>query len=63
MNIITVSKVVMLCDDLGRHSINCSSASEAEKLGRRLRTDHEFASKMLRLCRPADQTPQPGTSP
>jgi len=63
MNIITVSKVVLLCDELGRHSINCSSPAEAEKLGRRLRADHEFASKMLRLCRPMEAEPQAMMSP
>ena len=58
MNIITINKIVMLCDDLGRHSINCSSVAEAEKLGRRMRADHDFASKMLRLCRPAESETQ-----
>ena len=53
MNIITINKMVMLCDDIGRHSINCGTVGEAEKLGRRLRTDPDFANKMLRLCRPA----------
>ena len=58
MNIITINKLVMLRDDIGRHTINCSSVSEAEKLGRRLRTDPDFANKMLRLCRPlADEHP------
>jgi len=54
MNISIISKIVVLCDELGRHSINCASPLEAEKLGRRLRTDQDFASKMLRLCRPAE---------
>ena len=52
MNIITMNKAVMLHDELGRHNINCSSAAEAEKLGRRLREDKEFANRMLCLCRP-----------
>ncbi len=63
MNIVTISKIVMLCDELGRHSISCSSPAEAEKLGRRLRADHDFANKMLRLCRPVDPEPQAVTSP
>lgn len=63
MNIVTMSKIVMLCDDDGRHSINCGSPAEAEKLGRRLRTDHEFASRMLRLCRPMEAEPAAVTLP
>ena len=58
MNIVTFNKIVTLSDELGRHSINCNSPAEAEKLGRRLRTDHDFASKMLQLCRPGEAISQ-----
>ena len=60
MNISIISKIVVLCDELGRHSINCASPLEAEKLGRRLRNDQDFASKMLRLCRPAEPETRSG---
>ncbi len=63
MNIIIVSNIVMLCDELGRHNITCHSAAEAKKLGNRLRTDPEFARNMLRLCRPGEAEPRTMTAP
>ncbi|MEI6559399.1 MAG: hypothetical protein WCO00_13420 [Rhodospirillaceae bacterium] len=62
MNIKVVHKAVMLCDELGRHSIRCTTTAEAEKLWRRLTVDPDYANTMLRLCRPAEAEPQPMAS-